>query len=66
MIDLKISSKTYNVVSPQHPTKQNVIDFQKGIPCKNNTHKEQGRIISSEKLQQELMYDFLFPNPLYF
>ena len=62
MISENIKSKTYNVVAPLHPTKQEVIDYQKG---KNQTSNIQGygRKITSDLLQKELKYEYLHMDP---
>ncbi|WP_314057665.1 hypothetical protein [Empedobacter brevis] len=55
----------YNVVAPEHPTKEEVLEYQlnrKIIPSKNRI----GRVISSQKIQTEFNYEFLYPNPIYF
>lgn len=64
MISRKMISKTYNVVAPQHPTKQEVIDFQKYGKEKNHiTDQNKGRKIVSSILETELDYQFLHPDP---
>ena len=55
----------YNVVAPEHPTKEEVLEYQlnkKIIISKNR----EGKIISSQKIQDEFNYEFLYPNPIYF
>lgn len=55
----------YNVVASEHPTKEEVLEYQlnrKIIPSKNRI----GRVISSQKIQTEFNYEFLYPNPIYF
>lgn len=67
MISKNLSSKTYNVVAPQHPSKQAIIDYQlKGIKPTTEIENMKGRIISPEKLIQELEYQFVHPNPIFF
>lgn len=66
MIRLHLHSKKYNVVAPQHPVKQEIINFQKGIAKATHYGKPSGKIVSSQRLITELSYDFLFPNPLFF
>lgn len=64
MISRKIISKTYNVVAPQHPTKQEVIDFQINKKDSNHiTDQDKGRKIVSCTLETELDYQFLHPDP---
>ncbi|GIJ93131.1 NAD(P)-dependent oxidoreductase [Capnocytophaga stomatis] len=64
MISLNLESRLYNVVAPQHPMKQEIINYQKGT--KTTLGKPYGKIILSEKLETELDYNFLYPNPIYF
>ncbi len=55
----------YNVVASEHPTKEEVLEYQlnqKIIPSKNSI----GKVISSQKIQTEFNYEFLYPNPIYF
>lgn len=64
MISRKMISKTYNVVAPQHPTKQEVIYFQIHKKEKNHINdQEKGRKIVSSILETELDYQFLHPDP---
>lgn len=62
MISKNVHSKIYNVVAPLHPTKQEIIDYQKGISTIND-HQEYGRIILSNLLQKDLNYLYLHPDP---
>lgn len=66
MITLGLHSKVYNVVAPEHPVKQTIIDFQKGNSFSEKNNISYGKKVSSQKLQQELSYEFIFPNPIYF
>lgn len=64
MISRKMISKTYNVVAPQHPTKQEIIDFQINKKDSNHiTDQDKGRKIVSSTLETELDYQFLHPDP---
>lgn len=64
MISRKMISKTYNVVAPQHPTKQEVIDFQTHKKDTNHlSDQNKGRKIVSSILETELDYQFLHPDP---
>lgn len=64
MISRKMISKTYNVVAPQHPTKQEVIDFQTHKKDTNHlSDQKKGRKIVSSILETELDYQFLHPDP---
>lgn len=65
MIENRSYAKVYNVVAPIHPTKQEVIAIQKNQPHTEN-RSEIGRLISSNKLIQELNYQFTYPDPRYF
>lgn len=65
MISLKSHSKLYNVVAPQHPVKQEIINHQKGVSTICN-EKPYGKVILSKKLESELGYKFLYPNPIFF
>lgn len=60
-----ISSQTYNAVAPQHPQKQQVIDFQTTGTFDKEVQAK-GRKVSSEKLIAELGYQFIYPDPIYF
>lgn len=62
MIVNKIHAKTYNIVAPAHPTKQEIINYQKGL---NEPQKvqEQGRKIISTLSEQDLPYQYLHPDP---
>jgi len=62
MILKKSKSTTYNVVAPLHPTKKEIIDYQKGGKISLDIEKF-GRKISSNLLQKELDYEFLHPDP---
>ena len=64
-IEKSISNEIYNVVAPLHPTKREVLEYQiNGKIIESETKK--GKIISSEKLINELNYQFIHSNPLYF
>lgn len=65
MIDIKSNCKTYNVVAPLHPSKQEIINYQKGIESDTN-HSENGRRISSNLIIKDLKYTFKYPNPTTF
>ncbi|WP_375563080.1 hypothetical protein ACE193_11315 [Bernardetia sp. OM2101] len=61
-----------NVVCPIHPIRQkiyqkNAIDYNFEPPTfTNNEQTPDYKIINSEKLQEQLGYKFIYPNPLYF
>lgn len=64
MIGMNITSKTYNVVAPEHPTKQEVINYQKNIPSSGSpADKKPQRIISSKNLESDLGYVYRNPDP---
>lgn len=65
VIEKNIIGEVYNIVAPVHPTKQQVLDFERHYQLTEagNTVK---RIISSDKLIETLDYQFIHPNPLYF
>ncbi len=65
MIEQKSTQKTYNIVSPKHPTKREVINAQKNTPFQEEKVTKK-RIISSEKLILELNFEFRYPNPTKF
>lgn len=57
-----LQSKTYNLVAPLHPTKQQVLDFQtKNI--ETEIEGNFGRKIIPEYLENDLKYEFLHPDP---
>ncbi|PRD56869.1 NAD(P)-binding domain-containing protein [Sphingobacterium gobiense] len=62
MIDKKIHSKIYNIVAPEHPTKQDVVNYQKGLTEFRNT-QGQGRKITSTLSEQDIPYQYLHPDP---
>ncbi|CEN35333.1 Rossmann-fold NAD(P)-binding domain-containing protein [Capnocytophaga cynodegmi] len=65
MISLNLQSKLYNVVAPKHPTKQEIINHQKGTKIAID-RTPSGKIVLSDRLKTELSYQFLYPNPIYF
>ena len=65
IIDSNKKNTTYNVVTPEHPTKEEVLEYQLNKKIISSTNRE-GKIISSQKIQDELKYEFLYPNPVYF
>jgi len=61
----------YNVCSPEHPTRElyytqlcNKMNLP--LPLFSENNAEKNKIISSEKLLNDLNYNFAFPNPLHF
>ena len=59
------NSSIYNVVTPEHPTKEEVLEYQLNKKIISATNRE-GKIISSQKIQDEFNYEFIYPNPIYF
>jgi nucleoside-diphosphate-sugar epimerase len=68
MIEKGITTKTYNIVAPMHPTKQEIIDYQKGSKNEQVEAKSKpfGRIILSKKSEIELDFIYKHPNPVTF
>jgi len=65
IIEMNFKGKVYNAVAPKHPTKEEILEYQINQKL-IKSDIEKGKIISSEKLINELNYQFTFPNPLYF
>ena len=65
MLKQKFQSKVYNIVAPIHPSKEEVINAQKGLYYSGG-RATKGRTISPEKLIQELDFEFQYPDPRYF
>ncbi|MDW3193670.1 MAG: hypothetical protein R8G66_14970 [Cytophagales bacterium] len=66
MISVKSSAKTYNVVAPKHPTKQDIMDQQLGEATTIEAEKPAGRIILTKKVINELGYVYKRPDPRFF
>lgn len=66
LIKLKIKSETFNVVSPEHPTKIEVFNCQTKQNCDEFSAKKFGKRVSSQKLIENLNYKFIHPNPAKF
>lgn len=66
MISNGTSGKIYNVVAPLHPTKNEIINYQKKIAFNSLNETKNGRKILSAKLQKELEYKFVYPDPVKF
>lgn len=62
MMDRKLGSKLYNIVAPLHPSKREVILYQKE-EIFQETQQGTGRWISSEKMMKDLAYQYEFPDP---
>lgn len=65
MLNNQSQSKVYNIVTPIHPNKEEVINAQKGLPY-NGERTTFGRTISPEKMISELDFEFQYPDPRYF
>lgn len=64
MIEKKCLSKIYNIVAPKHPTKQEIIDYQNNFEkTTKQNNDEYGRKILSKKIEDELCYTFIKPDP---
>lgn len=66
LIHSKISGETFNVVSPEHPTKMEVFNCQQNNDCTEKVTEKTGKKISSEKLIKLINYKFIHPNPAKF
>ncbi|RXK87293.1 Rossmann-fold NAD(P)-binding domain-containing protein [Filimonas effusa] len=60
-----VTGATYNVVAPLHPSKEEVVGSQRGLPGPFEAVSA-GRVISSEKLVRELNFVFSYPDPRFF
>ena len=65
MIHLEMNNKCYNLVAPEHPTKQQILDYQTQKRYSENV-SGYGKKIISELLPSELNYAYKHPNPIYF
>ncbi|MFV0157380.1 epimerase [Empedobacter falsenii] len=65
LIQQNKTSTIYNIVAPEHPTKEEVLTYQ---IQKKTIYSEikKGKTVLSDKLIIELNYQFIFPNPLYY
>ncbi|WP_353183083.1 NAD-dependent epimerase/dehydratase family protein [Parapedobacter lycopersici] len=71
MIAQKAQGKTYNVVSPEHPLKKDVIaasaeKYGYGLPAGYTDTDQTAKVVSPERLINDLDYRFIHPSPLYF
>lgn len=66
MIAHRASSCLYNVVAPMHPAKAVVIAEQKGSVSRDSIALSPARIISSEKVNTALGFQYTYPDPRYF
>ncbi|WP_313095507.1 hypothetical protein [Empedobacter sp.] len=65
IINSNKNSSIYNVVTLEHATKEEVLEYQLYKKIISSINRE-GKIISSQKIQDEFNYEFLYPNPVYF
>ena len=65
MLNNHSQSQVYNLTAPLHPSKEAVINTQKGLPYSGEEFPK-GRTISTEKLISELGYEYQYPDPRYF
>lgn len=63
MISKNLTGKTYNVVAPLHPAKQEVISYQTGNDDRLTDIQRYGRKILPDLLIHELPYEYLHPDP---
>lgn len=66
MMEMESEAKTYNVVAPRHPSKEAIINYQKGLSTEEQPEDVPGRIILSYRCQTELNYTFSHPDPKLF
>lgn len=66
MLLSKTTSKIYNIVAPLHPTKQEVYDYQTKINLEPKSNTKIGRTIISTLVEQELDFEFSYPDPKQF
>lgn len=62
MLNNHSQSQVYNLTAPLHPSKEAVINTQKGLPYSGEEFPK-GRTISTEKLISELGYEYQYPDP---
>ncbi|WP_312763917.1 hypothetical protein [Epilithonimonas sp.] len=65
MLERNSQSKVYNIVAPIHPSKEEVINAQKGLTY-SGERATKGRTISPKKMIEELDFEFQYPDPRYF
>ncbi len=71
MVERGMHGKTYNVVCPEHPLKQAVIEVSAakhgyGLPIAFAEGDRTAKVVSPARLQNELDYRFRYPSPLQF
>ncbi len=65
IISIDKNDTIYHLIAPEHPTKEEVLSYQIEQKIIQSTVRL-GKVISSEKVQTELNYTFIRPNPIYF
>jgi len=65
IIAKNIQQKIYNVVSPIHPTKREILEYQINQKKISSTQTN-GKIVSSNKIITDLDFKFTYDNPLFF
>lgn len=63
MISENTTARTYNIVAPLHPTKQEIINYQKDIKDHSPYIQGHGRKILSDFSAIDLNYQYLHPDP---
>lgn len=71
LISQGVQGRTYNVVSPEHPLKKDVIvasahKYGYGLPAGFSTADRTAKVVSSNRVINELNYQFVYPTPLEF
>lgn len=71
LISARITGETYNVVSPEHPLKIDVVKTSAAkygyeLPSSFDDRDKTAKIVSADKLIGELGYSFIYPSPLDF
>ncbi len=66
LITRRITAKVYNVTAPQHPSKREVIQAQMEVISGTSSAPIPGKIVVSQKIVNELGYQFVYPDPRQF
>lgn len=66
LITRSITAKVYNVAAPQHPSKREVIHAQMAVISGTSSAPIPGKIVVSQKIVNELDYQFIYPDPRQF
>lgn len=65
LIHKNSTSQIYNLTTPLHPTKEEILAHQQGIAIQSEKIAK-GKLILSDKITNELDYKFIKPNPIHF